>query len=74
MTNKSLKSSKEQTKNTTLMASLLLDLYEKITDTETRNNSWTSHVNGALALVRLRGLYKFKDQSEFKMLVRIYTN
>lgn len=72
MTNKILKSPKEQTKNTTLMASLLLDLFEKITDTETRNNSWTSHVNGALALVRLRGLDQFQDDSDFNMLVRLY--
>ena len=74
MTNKILKSSKEQTKNTTLMASLLLDLFEKITDTETRNNSWSSHVNGALALVSLRGLDQFQDASEFNMLVRLYTH
>ena len=74
MTNKILKSSNEQTKNTTLMASLLLDLFEKITDTETRNNSWTSHVNGALAIVRLRGLDQFRDDSDFNILVRLYTH
>lgn len=74
MTNEILKSSKEQTKNTTLMASLLLDLFEKITDTQTRNNSWTSHVNGALALVRLRGLDQFQDEPDFNMLVRLYTH
>ena len=74
MTNKILKSSKKQTKNTTLMASLLLDLFEKITDTETRNNSWSSHVNGALALVSLRGLDQFQDESDFNMLVRLYTH
>ena len=74
MTNKVLKSSKEQTKNTTLMASLLLDLIEKITDTETRNNSWASHVNGALALVSLRSLDQFQDESDLNMLVRLYTH
>ena len=74
MTNKILKSSKEQTKNTTLMASLILDLFEKITDTDTGNNSWTSHVNGALALVRLRGLDRFRDDSEFNILVHLYTH
>ena len=74
MTNKILKSPKEQTKNTTLMASLLLDLFEKITGTETRNNSCTSHVNGALALVRLRGLDQFQDDSGYNMLVRLFTH
>lgn len=74
MTKKALKSSKEQIKNTTLMASLLLDLFEKITDTKPRNKSWTSHVNGALALVKLRGLDQFQDESEFNILMRLYTH
>ena len=70
-TNKTLQSPEEATKDTTLLASLLLDLFEKITDSELRNNkSWTSHVNGALALVRLRGLEQFQDPSEFRVLVR----
>ena len=73
MTNKTLKSSeKEATKNTVLMASLLLDLYEKITDSEPRNNkSWTSHVDGALALVNFRGLDHFQSPSEFGILIRL---
>jgi hypothetical protein len=72
MINKALKSPKEATKDTTLLTSLLLDLFEKITDSESRNNkSWISHVNGALALVRLRGLEQFQDPSEFRVLVRL---
>ena len=75
MTNKGLKSSKEVTKDTVLMASLLLDLFEKITDSEPRNNkSWTSHVDGALALVNLRGLDQFQHPVEFSILVRISTH
>ena len=75
MTNKTLKSSKEASKATTLMASLLLDLFEKITDLEPRDNkSWTSHVNGALALVKLRGLEQFQNPSEFNILVRLSTH
>lgn len=38
MVNKTLKSSQEAIKDTTLMASLLLDLFEKIADSEPRNN------------------------------------
>ena len=73
MTNRTLKSSKtEATKDTVLMASLLLDLFEKITDSEPRNNkSWTSHVDGALALVNLRGLDHFQHPSDFSILVRL---
>ena len=73
MTNKTLKSSKKvATKDTVLMASLLLDLFEKITDSEPRNNkSWTSHVDGALALVKFRGLDHFQHPSDFSILVRL---
>ena len=75
MTKKTLQSFKEASKDTTLMTSLLLDLFEKITDLEPRDNkSWTSHVNGALALVKLRGLEQFQDPSEFTILVRLSTH
>ena len=75
MTNKAVRSAKEAIKDTTLMASLLLDLFEKITDSEPQDNkSWTSHVNGALALVNLRGIEHFKDPSEFTILVRLSTH
>ncbi len=75
MTNKVLESSKEAIKGTSLMASLLLDLFEKITDSEPRNNkSWTSHVSGALALVKLRGLEQFQNPSDFTILVRLSTH
>lgn len=40
----------------TLLAVLLLDLFEKIL-----HNSWMSHVNGALALVKLRGHAKLRQ-------------
>ena len=75
LTNKALKSPKEVAKDTTLLAALLLDLFEKITDSEPQTNkSWRSHMDGALALVNLRGLERFKDPSEFRVLVRLSTN
>lgn len=75
MTNKALKTSKDAAKDTTLLAVLLLDLFEKITDSRPQNNkSWKSHVDGALALVNVRGLEKFQDPTEFRVLVRLSTN
>ena len=75
MINKLLRSSKEATKDTMLMASLLLDLFEKITNSEPRNKkSWTSHVNGALALVQVRGLEQFQEPPEFVILMRLSTH
>ena len=53
--NKALKSSKSATSDSTLLAVLLLDLFEKITNSNPRSiSSWMSHINGALALVELR--------------------
>lgn len=72
ITNKILESPKEAIKNTSLLATLLLDLFEKITGRQPLNSkSWTSHVNGALALVRLRGLEHFQDPAELHVLVRL---
>ena len=70
--NGALRSPEEAVKSTTLLASLLLDLFEKITDSESRNNkSWISHVIGALALVRFRGIERFQEPYEFRVLVRL---
>jgi hypothetical protein len=75
MTNRALQHPKEAEKDTILLVSLLLDLFEKITDSEPRDNkSWRSHIDGALALVNLRGLHKFQDPAEFRVLVRLSTN
>lgn len=75
MTNKALQSPELAAKDTTLLASLLLDLFEKTTNGEQRHaQSWTGHVNGALALVRLRGLEQFQDPSTLRALVRLSTN
>jgi len=72
MTNKALKSPKEATKDTTLLAALFLDLFEKITDNKSRSSkAWISHVDGALALVKLRGFEQFQTTSEFHVLVRL---
>ena len=69
MVNKTLRHSKDAINSTSsLLASLLLDLFEKITDSKSLNNkSWTSHINGALALVRLRGIEKFHDPLDLRV-------
>jgi hypothetical protein len=75
MTNKALGSPNEASKYTTLLAALLLDLFEKITDGEPRNNkSFKCHVDGALALVKFRGLEHFQGDSEFAILARVCTH
>jgi hypothetical protein len=62
-------------KDSTLLATMLLDLYEKINN---RNpgfeESWKSHIRGSLTLVELRGTKLFDDHNGFRMLVRLSTN
>ena len=75
MTNKARNSFEEAVKDTTLLASLLLDLSEKITNSKARNaKAWKSHVDGALALVTLRGLSRYQDPAALRVLVRLSTN
>ena len=75
MTKKALKCPNEAAQDTTLLASLLLDLFERITDEEPENSkSWISHFNGAFALVRLRGLATFQNPSDLTTLARLSTN
>jgi hypothetical protein len=74
-TSKALQSPKALWSDATILTALLLDLYEKFTSCGPRHiTAWTSHVNGALTLVRLRGLDHFQTPDMIKMLVRISTN
>ncbi|CZR58790.1 related to C6 transcription factor [Phialocephala subalpina] len=74
--NKTLQCQISATDETALLSSLLLDLYEKITNFEPQgyDQSWTSHVNGALTLVKLRGLRTFQEPWELRVLARLSTN
>jgi hypothetical protein len=75
MTNKALQCPNMAARNTTLLATLLLDLFEKTINNQPRViESWASHIKGALALVELRGLDQFQDATAVRVLVRLSTN
>ena len=62
-------------KDSTTLAILLLDLYEKITNKEPNfDGPWAAHLSGALALVKLRGDQQFKDPKVLRILMRLSTN
>jgi hypothetical protein len=72
MTKNALRSPEAATRNTTLLASVLLDLFEKITGSKSRDNkAWTSHIDGALTLVNLRGVENFQNRTELHVLIRL---
>lgn len=73
--NRALKSPESATSDPTLLAVLLLDLFEKMTNDNPRStDSWLSHVNGALALVKLRDSKQFRNYAGLRLSVRLSTN
>ncbi|KAL8658143.1 MAG: hypothetical protein Q9226_001226 [Calogaya cf. arnoldii] len=61
--------------DSTILAILLLDLYEKITTRAPAfQGAWAAHLDGALTLVKLRGDEQFREPSILRMLMRLSTN
>jgi hypothetical protein len=60
---------------TTLQTSLLLDLFEKITFSSSGDeDSRRAHIDGALALVKIKGLDHFTDDAGLRVLARLLLN
>lgn len=60
--NKALQDPELAKKDSTILAILLLDLSEKVTNQEPHyEGSWAAHLQGALALVKMRGDEQFND-------------
>ena len=73
--NKALQGPGSAASDSTLLAVLLLDLFEKITNRNPRSaESWMSHVNGALALIKLRDYTKSHNYVSIRLAVRLSTN
>lgn len=61
--------------DSTLLAVLLLDLFEKITNNNPRStDAWMSHVKGALALFDFRNDKQLESYVSFRLSVRLVTN
>lgn len=74
-TNAALRNTKTAREASTLQASLILDLFENITNPASKiEDTRRAHVNGALALVKLRGLEHFRDSAGLKALTRLSLN
>lgn len=75
MLRNALNSPNEALEETSLLAVLLLDLFEKITHIATQSSALlTTHVNGALALVKIRGLERFQGPHASRILVRFHNH
>lgn len=68
----SLQTSSLEVTDATLQSALLLDLYEKIVNRDPLSSaSWMSHVNGAMALVHVRGNKNIRDYVSRRLAVRV---
>ncbi|KAF1973903.1 hypothetical protein BU23DRAFT_532705 [Bimuria novae-zelandiae CBS 107.79] len=74
-TTKVLQDSKMAQDTSTLEASLVLDLFEKIADPKPNGVvAQRAHVDGALALIKIKGLHTFTDTGGLKALTRLALN
>ena len=70
-----LVSSGSSTSDAFLLTVLLLDLFEKITGNNPQStDGWMSHVNGALALLKLRGQEQLQDYTALRLSMRLSTS
>ncbi|KAK9388458.1 hypothetical protein V1515DRAFT_585245 [Lipomyces mesembrius] len=69
--NKAIQDPELANKDSTMLAILLLDLYEKITSKEPHyEGAWAAHLQGALTLVKIRGDKQLDDPTVLRILGR----
>lgn len=73
--NKAIQDPQLAMKDSTILAILLLDLYEKVATKESHyEGSWAAHLQGALTLAKMRGDEQFNDPIVLRILLRMCTN
>jgi hypothetical protein len=61
--------------NSTMLAVLFLDLYEKISHRDPLpQQSWLSHIRGGMALMRLRKISQLNTYAGLRLSTRLFTN
>lgn len=74
LTKQSLQEPRAASQNTTLLNVLLLDLFENLTAERGRGGAETGHLDGALALMKLRGDHLFKDPLGVAIFMHLGSN
>jgi Fungal specific transcription factor domain len=75
LTNTALRSPTEAKKDSTLFSVMILSIFETVTgNTERSLTAWAEHVNGAAALVKLRGKDQFKTPAGLRMFLQVTSN
>jgi hypothetical protein len=75
LTNKALTSLIDAKKDSTLLAVMILGIFETITGCNQRSlKAWTEHINGSAALVGLRGMEQLKTPAGRRMFIQATSN
>jgi hypothetical protein len=72
LTNLALRSPRDAKKDSTLLAIMILGIFETVTGCNQRSlNAWAEHINGAAALVKLRGLQQLRTPAGRRMFIQV---
>ncbi|KAI9727157.1 MAG: hypothetical protein M1828_007358 [Chrysothrix sp. TS-e1954] len=75
LTNKALRDPRTVKKDSTLLTVMLLSQYETVCgETIDSIKDWTSHVDGATALVKLRGSEQLETRTGLRMFIQAFVN
>lgn len=75
LTNAALRSPSEVKKDSTLFAVMILSIFETVAGNNEKSlAAWTEHINGAAALVKLRGEEQFNTQAGKRMFLQVTSN
>ncbi|KAG9228171.1 hypothetical protein BJ875DRAFT_259104 [Amylocarpus encephaloides] len=75
LTNSALRSPTQVKKDSTLFSVMVLGIYETVSGTDAKSiGAWIKHVDGAVALVKLRGQEQFKSTSGQRMFLQIFSS
>ena len=75
LTNAALRSPTDAKKDSTLFSIMILGIYETVAGTNAQSVlAWTSHVNGAAALVDYRGVEQFNSEAGQRLFYQVVSN
>lgn len=75
LTNTALRSPTQARKDSTLLSVMILSIFEAVTGCTQRSiKAWADHINGAAALVKLRGLEQLRTSGGRRMFIQVTTS
>lgn len=74
LTNSALRSPEDAKRDSTLLAIVILGIFEAVSGFHKSLDTWRDHVNGAASLLQLRGVDQFKRQTGCRLYIQTVLN